>query len=184
MRYEDLLYIDLDFLADKHEEITGIAPKTVISKNEGMDAQVGISFLKSGLHSQVTKQFTASSQAMLKAVSASLEKYSPHIHNLETGSKPVNGWITGKLGIGQWGENKNSDRELNVFFEVKSGGYRYTLLPKNEYFLASIEALEMISPALQRFIKIPVRMLCKTLYPLPDISTIVVAPYLLLADNG
>lgn len=72
MTYEELLYLDLDFLADKFEEITGTAPKTVISKNEGMDAQAGIAFLKSGLHSQVTKQFTSSSQTMLKSVSKNL----------------------------------------------------------------------------------------------------------------
>lgn len=184
MTYEDLLYLDLDFLADKHEEITGDAPKTIISKNEGMDAQAGISFLKSGLHSQVTRQFTTSSQTMLKVVQPSLEGYAVHDPNLEPGQKPINAWITGRLTIGQWGEDKNSESALNIFFEIKSGEYRYTLLPKNEYFLASIETLEIISPALQRWIQIPVRMLCKVLYPLPDIHTFVVTPYLLCASDG
>lgn len=184
MIYEDLLYLDLDFLADKHEEVTGTAPKTVISKSEGMDAQAGISFLKSGLNSQVTRQFTTSSQAMLKALCSEFEDYLTHNPSFEPGQKPINVWVEGKLTIGQWGEDKNSENALNVFFEVKSEGYRYTLLPKNEYFMANIEALEVISPALQRWIQIPVRMLCKILYPLPDIHTFVVAPYLLCASNG
>ncbi|KAA8993877.1 hypothetical protein FJU30_26415 [Affinibrenneria salicis] len=184
MTYEDLLYLDLDFLADKNEEATGVAPKTIISKNEGMDAQAGISFLKSGLHSQVTRQFTTSTQAMLKVVKSSLEDYATHDPNLEPGQKPINVWVKGKLTIGQWGENKNSENALNIFFEVKNDDYRYTLLPKNEYFLANIEALEIISPALQRWIQIPVRMLCKILYPLPDIRTFVVTPYLLCANDS
>ena len=184
MIYEELLYLDLDFIADKYEEITGTAPRTVISKNEGMDAQIGISFLKSGLHSQVTKQFTSSSQAMLKSVAESLESYPKHACSFELGQKPINAWVEGRLTIGQWGEDKNSDTALNVFFEIKSGNHRYSLLPKNEYFLANIEALEIISPALQRWIQIPVRMLCKVLYPLPDIETFVVAPYVLCATDG
>ncbi|EPF1451474.1 hypothetical protein [Pseudomonas aeruginosa] len=184
MIYEDLLYLDLDFLADKHEEATGTAPKTIVSKNEGMDAQAGISFLKSGLHSQVTRQFTISSQAMLKVVKSTLEGYATHDPNLEPGQKPINVWVNGRLTIGQWGEDKNSESALNIFFEVKSGDYRYTLLPKNEYFLASIETLEIISPPLQRWIQIPVRMLCKILYPLPDIQTFVVTPYLICTNDG
>lgn len=184
MEYEDFLYLDLDFLADKYENITGTAPRTVISKNVGMDAQAGISFLKSTLHSQVSKQFTTSSQAMLKAVRSNLESYSIHDQNLDPGQKPTNFWVEGKLTIGQWGKDKNSENALNVFFEVKSGNYRYSLLPKNEYFMANVETLEIISPALQRWIQIPTRMLCKILYPLPDIKTFVVTPYLLCASNG
>lgn len=184
MTYEELLYLDLDFLADKYEEITGTAPKTVISKNEGIDAQAGIAFLKSGLHSQVTRQFTSSSQAMLKSVAQSLESYPEHLANFEPGRKPINAWVKGRLTIGRWGEDKNSDTALNVFFEVNAEDRRYSLLPKNEYFVANVEALEIISPALQRWIQIPVRMLCKVLYPLPDIKTFVVTPYLLCATDG
>lgn len=152
MTYEELLYLDFDFLADKYEEITGTAPKTIVSKNEGMDAQAGISFLKSGLHSQVTRQFTTSSQVMLKATADTLECYPKHDTNLKPGQKPTNVWVKGRLTIGQWGDDKNSKEALNVFFEVKAGDYRYSLLPKNEYFLANVEALEIISPALQRWI--------------------------------
>jgi hypothetical protein len=135
--FEDLLYLDLDFLADKYEEVTGIAPKTVISKNEGLDAQAGISFLKSGIHSQVTRQFTTSSQAMLKAIGSSLKDYPTHQANLDPGQKPINVWVDGKLTIGQWGEEKNSESALNVFFEVKTGvaDQRYTLLPKKRVLL-------------------------------------------------
>jgi len=35
---------------------------------------------------------------------------------------------------------------------------------------------------LRRYIQIPLRIFCKVLYPLPDIKTIVVVPYLILAD--
>ncbi len=185
MIYEELLYLDLDFLADKYEEITGTAPKTVISKNEGMDAQAGIPlFLKSGLHSQVTKQFTSSNQTMLKTVTLSLKNFPEHIPNLKPGQKPMIAWIKGSLTIGQWGDEENSETALNVFFEVTSRDHRYSLLSKNEYFLANIDALEIISPALQRYIQIPVRMLCKVLYAQPDTKIFVVTPYLLCATDG
>lgn len=185
MHFEDLLYLDLDFLADKFEEETGTAPKTVISKNEGMEAHAGFSFLKSGLHSQVTRQFVSSSQTMLSAVESKLAAYPDYKVSFESGHKPTNAWIKGRLTIGQWGDDeKNSKTALNVFFEVKAGEDRFALLPKNEYFLANLEALEIISPALQRWIQIPVRVLAKVLYPLPDIQTVVVTPYIILAADA
>ena len=184
MNYEDVLYLDLGFLADKFEEKTGLAPRTVISRNEGMDAQAGIPFLKSSLHSQVTKQFTSSNQTMLKATSQIFDEFPKFTPNLKPGLKPCNAWVEGRLTIGQWGDEKNSKEAINVFFEVKSGDHSYSLLPQNQYFLANLEALEVISPALQRYIQIPVRMLCKVLYPLPDIKTFVVTPYLIRATDG
>lgn len=184
MNYEELLYLDLDFLADKFEESTGTAPKTVISKNEGIEAQAGISFLKSGLHSQVTRQFTTSAQTMLKSIAGDLEIYPAHTPSFEAGQKPTNAWVKGSLTIGRWSKDETTEQTQNVFFEVIAGSHRYSLLPKNEYFLSNIETLEIISPALQRWIQIPVRMFCKALYSLPDIKTFVVAPYLLCATDG
>ena len=184
MHYEDVLYLDLDFLSDIYEVKTNVAPRTVISRKEGMNAEAGIPFLKSGLNSEVTKQFTSSGQAMLKEVSESLEKYSRHSPNFLPGTKPATAWVQGALTVGRWGEQKNSEKSLNIFFEVKANDTRYSLLPKNQYFMSGLEALEIISPALQRFIQIPVRMLCKVLYPVPDIKTFVVTPYLIIAADG
>ena len=39
MKYDQLLYLDAEFLSEKYEEQTGVAPNTVVSKNEGMKAQ-------------------------------------------------------------------------------------------------------------------------------------------------
>jgi len=183
MEYDNLLYLDIDFLSEKYEEVTGIAPNTVISKNEGMDAQAGIPFLKSKLHSQVTKQFSASNQVMLKATKKCLDQYPKATHAMEIGLAPKNCWVEGELSIGQWGKEENSERALNVFYEIKADEITYSLLPQNEYFLANLQALEIISPALQRHINIPVKMLCKLLYPLPDIKTIVSTPYIILTNG-
>jgi hypothetical protein len=184
MQFDDVLYLDLDFLADKYERTSGTAPRTVISRSAGMDAEAGIPFLKSGLNSQVTKQFTSSARTMLEAVEKALEKYLPHSPVLHPGVKPCNAWVGGSLSIGRWGSEKNSEQSMNVFFEVRANECCYSLLPKNESFFANIEGLEVISPALQRYIQIPVRMLCKVLYPLPDIKTFVVTPYLIFAAEG
>lgn len=183
MEYDTLLYLDVDFLSEKYEEVTGVAPNTVISKNEGMDAQAGITFLKSKIHSQVTKQFSASNQVMLKAIKKCLEQYPEATHEMDVGLAPKNCWVEGTLSIGQWGDEKNSETALNQFFEIKAGEIAYSLLPQNEYFLANLQVLEIISPALQRHINIPVKMLCKLLYPLPDINTIVSTPYVILTND-
>ena len=183
MNFDDVFYLDVDFLAIKYEEETGVAPKTVVSKNEGMDAQAGISWLKSKIHSQVTKQFTSSNLIMIKAIETVLEQYPTHPPRLEAGTPSINAWVKGRLTIGEWGDEPNSEIATNVFYEVKVGEFRYSLLPQSEYFLANLQALETISPALRRFIQIPVKMLCKVLYPLPDIKTFVVTPYLIMANG-
>lgn len=183
MDYDNLLYLDVDFLADQYEQETGIAQGTVISRNEGMNAEAAIPFLKSGIQSHVTKQYSASSYAMLKAVNGRLEKQGIFSPVPEKGLTPRTAWIEGHLTIGQWGSDPNSQKALNVFFELKSGDYRYSLLPRKEYFFANLETLEIISPALQRFIWIPVRTLCRILYYLPDIKTFVIAPYVIEAGH-
>ena len=141
MEYDELLYLDVEFLSEKYEEQTGVAPNTVVSKNEGMKAQAGIPFLKSGLHSQVTKQYSSSNQTMLRAVLKSIEEYPVFEPNLEPGLRPCNVWVEGSFSIGQWGEEPNSKEAVNVFFEVESGEFCYSLLPQNEYFLANLETL-------------------------------------------
>lgn len=183
MSFDDILYLDVDFLALKYEEKTGIAPRTLVSKNEGIDAQAGISWLKSKMHSQVTKQFTSSNMVMINSVEPVLNAYPTHKPDLELGTPSINAWVEGRLAIGQWGDEPNSEVAINIFYEVKVGELRYSLLPQSEYFLANLQALETISPALRRFIQIPVKMLCKVLYPLPDIKTYVVTSYLIRANS-
>lgn len=186
MKFDDLLYLDPEFLSEKYEEKTGVAPNTMLSRNEGMKAELGISFLKSGLNSQITKQYSTSIKTMFNASSKLLEKYSKNQPDLTPGMKPINTWIEGKLSIGQWPENKQKPipvEELNTFFEILSDKITYALLPQEEYFRGNIEALKIITPALQRFIDIPVKVLCKVLYPLPDIKTFVATPYIIIATN-
>jgi len=176
--------MDIDFLADQYEEITGLSPDVAISKSEGMKASAGIPFLKSVLHSQVTKQYKVSNRAMLKAIESKIDfPNQPKDHFMELGFKPTNVWVMGNLSIGQWGNEDNSEKALNKFFEIKSGKITYSLLPRQEYFVSNIEALEIISPALQRYINIPVRALGKALYSLPDITTIVFTPYVIIATE-
>ena len=120
VNYEDVLYLDLDFLSDIYEAKTDIAPRTVISRKEGMNAEAGIPFLKSGLNSELTKQFTASGQTMLKEVAKPLEKYLEHSPNFQPGKKPATVWVQGALTVGRWGEQENTEKSLNIFFEVKA----------------------------------------------------------------
>ena len=182
---DDILYMDIDFLADKYEKVTGISPHTVISRNEGMNASIGIPFLKSGLNSQVTKQYKVSNQVMLKAIEKGINNYNLNPSDIiDKYFKPINIWIEGELSIGSWGEEGISEKGINRFYEVKVDEITYSLLPKQEYFAANLEILEIISPALQRYINIPVRLLGKALYGLPDIRTVVITPYIMIARDA
>lgn len=184
MNLDNILYLDVDFLTNKYEEETGMAPNTLLSKDEGMNAQAGVSFLKSKLHSQITKQFSTSSRVMLKAIDANLKNYPPHEPDLNPGIAPVNAWIEGYLTIGNWSRNKDGKGPVtDVFYEIVTNEIRYSLLPQSEYFLANLGALENVSEGLRRYIKIPVKALCKVLYPLPDIKFIVATPYIIKANG-
>ncbi|MDF7809603.1 hypothetical protein P4E94_19350 [Pontiellaceae bacterium B12219] len=186
MNFEDLLYLDPEFLSEKYEEKTGVPPNTMHSRNEGMKAGIGAYFLKSELHSQLTKQYSTSIQTMFKASQKLLEEYPCEPLELTPGIKPQNLWITGKLTVGHWKKKEGveiPDDKRNTFFEIDSNGVTYALLPQNEYFRGNVDTLTIITPALQRFIDIPVKALCKVLYPLPDIATFVATPYIITANQ-
>lgn len=186
MKFDDLLYLDPEFLSEKYEEKTGIPPNTMLSRNEGMSGGMSAYFLKSELHSQLTKQYSTSIQTMFKATQELLDEYPKSQPELTPGIKPNNLWVTGKLTVGHWKKNDDveiPEGQMNTFFEIDSEEVTYALLPQKEYFRSNIDALEIITPALQRFIDIPVKCLCKVLYPLPDIKTFVATPYIIISNQ-
>jgi len=146
-----------------------------------MDAQAGITFLKSKLYSQITKQFNFSNQKMLDETNKTIETYPVFEMNLTPGFLPKNVWVEGKFSIGEWHEAKGEI--VNTFYEVISDKTSFTLLLKEEYFLANLDILKKMGPGFLRYIQIPVKMLCKVLYPLPDIKYIIATPYLIKTND-
>lgn len=60
-----LVYMDIGYMADLFEVVTGESPKTQISKNQGGKAGTNIPFFSAEVSAQETRSFTVSSFQML-----------------------------------------------------------------------------------------------------------------------
>jgi len=65
---DNLVYLDVEFVALKYEEITGEAPSSRLTRTEGMKAGIGIPVLSAGVHTQETRSYQLSSLGMLKKI--------------------------------------------------------------------------------------------------------------------
>ena len=75
IKLHDLIYLDVEFVALRYEEITGDAPSSQFTKTEGMKAGLKIPVLSAGVHTQETRSYQLSSLGMLKKIWGDLSKY-------------------------------------------------------------------------------------------------------------
>ena len=68
---QNLVYMDIGYMADLFEVVNGESPKTIISKNQGGKAGTAIPFFSAEVSAQETRSFTVSSFGMI-------EKLLPH----------------------------------------------------------------------------------------------------------
>ena len=99
----------LSLRAIEHEEITGEAPSSQLTRTEGMKAGLGIPVLSAGVHTQETRSYQLSSLGMLKNIWETLEKYPSFDKNIyDTINKPQIVWVQGRITVSIWGNPKHS----------------------------------------------------------------------------
>ncbi len=181
VKSEDIIYLDSEFVSLKYEELTNESPTILITKEQGMGAGVGIPFLKSDLHSKEVKQYKISTYKMWLKIAKEMNQYpSFQPGNFSAAQTPITAWINGTLSTGEWTKGENEKDHINVFFEIQDNLATYALLICDEYFSSNFNTLQVLTPALQRYIQIPVQALVKVFYALEDIKTYVVCPYVIL----
>ncbi|WP_054691343.1 hypothetical protein [Desulfosarcina cetonica] len=179
-KLDNLIYLDVEFIALKYEEITGNAPSSQLTRTEGMKAGLGIPVLSAGVHTQETRSYQLSSLGMLKRIWMDLEKYSSFEKNIHaTIEKPQIFWVQGHITVSIWGNPKDKDEKYSYFQMLDKDNTDFSLVTKGEYTSSGYDSLLEISPAIQNNINIPVNALVKILYHSTVGKSFVSTPFLI-----
>lgn len=180
-KLDNLIYLDVEFVALKYEEITGNAPSSQLTRTEGMKAGLGIPVLSAGVHTQETRSYQLSSLGMLKKIWGNLEKYpSFEKNNHATIEKPEISWVQGYITVSIWGDPKDKDEKHTYFQMLDKDNTDFSLVTKGEYTSSGYDSLFDISPAIQNNINIPVNALVKILYHSTAGKSYVSTPFLIV----
>lgn len=179
---DNLVYLDVEFVALKYEEITGEAPSSRLTRTEGMKAGIGIPVLSAGVHTQETRSYQLSSLGMLKKIWWSLEKYPSFDKNMHsTINKPQIFWVQGHITVSIWGKPKGQDEKYTYYQMLDDkDNTDFSLLTKSEYTSSGYDSLFEVSPAIQNNINIPVSALVKILYYSTVGKSFVSSPFLIV----
>ncbi len=178
---DKLIYLDIDFISSKYEEITKNPPTTQITKTEGIKAGAGLSFINAGIHSQESKTFKLSSHQMLKDIYEELKVYPAfEPKNFENHQGTQIAWLEGQFTLGSWGEKDTTESSAYWLYEIRSKNAHYSLITQTQYFSPGFGSLLSIDTVLRNCIDIPVKVLAKLLYSVENIKSFVACPYLII----
>ncbi len=183
---DSIVYVDVEFIAQKYEEVTGIPAQSVMTRTEGGQAGVRIPFASAGVHTQESRSYPVSSTKMLQEVFDKLKTSygSIDFDVWENGKGSCLGWIKGSLTVGEWVRKVNQEeKERHKYYELHCGSKRVCLLPRSDYFYPGFSDLLAQSEALMSNIDFPVLMLVRALYYAQVSRTHVCVPLLAL-ENG
>lgn len=176
---DTLVYLDLDFVARKYEEIVGRDPNAKTARTEGASAGVKALFATGGVSTSETVSYSVTSRQMLGGVWDELQRCYKELESFENnkGTKLV--WVSGTLTIAEW-KSHDSKEPGYEFYELRCESGRVALLTNVQYFAAGFALALSASSALKGNISIPVRCLIRMLWYVEDASNYVASPYVVL----
>jgi hypothetical protein len=126
VKYEDIVYLDTEFLYSKYEELTGKKAIVSLSKTEGGNAGLNIPVLSGRISTRTTKCFKTSPETALSKLIKDFRKI-PKLGKNE--SEEILVWISGNMSIGEWVNKKNNIQLDNEeVIEIKFDERLITLL--------------------------------------------------------
>jgi hypothetical protein len=181
---DKLVYLDIEYISLKYEEITKNPPVSTFTKTEGGKVGIGIPFINAGVHTYESRTYSLSSVAMLKKVYKELGKYKPFVPKEFKNSKGSSiFWIDGSLTLGRWTDRETGDTSCELF-EIYQGKHHVSLLTKNDYFYPGFASMLAMDRVLKFNIDIPVRTLAKVLYYADPCKSFVAAPFIIFEIVG
>lgn len=176
---DQLVYLDLDFIARKYEELTGNDPSEKRTRSEGANAGIKAYFANAGVSVTESIAYGVTSRQMLMAIWDTLQTRYKTFDGFENyvGTKVL--WVTGKLTIAEWKDSK-SESPGYEFYELHHANKRMAFLPQDSYFAAGFLKALSASSALKGSISIPVRCLARVLWNVEDAKNYVACPYVIV----
>ncbi len=178
---DKLIYLDLDFISRKYEEMQGVDPKAKTTKTEGGLAAIGVCFLKVGVSTQESTTYSITSRKMLHCVWSRLNENYKNFEKFENheGTKFV--WVEGNLTLGKWSDENKWGYELSNFNKKKE---KINFRLENSYFSAGFSKVFEISDALISNVGIPVRCLTRIMWRVDAAKSYVASPYIIIENNA
>ncbi len=116
---DKLIYLDVEFISRKYEELTGTNPSESITKQEGAQAGIKALFMNAGVHTQESRSYTVTSREMLQAVwtkiAESYPSFDENTFNNYQGTSIA--WLSGELTIGEW-TKRGGEEPGHEFFQL------------------------------------------------------------------
>lgn len=179
--FEKLLYLDRDFISSKYEYEEGVAPDTVISKAESINAVAKAFLFSGGASASESKSYKISTIGMLQKLERKFEKY-PDFDPLSfsLGSPSQICWIEGNLTIHTVKrtrhtttitligpppkDKKNKGPELlgeESYYAVEGEKYKFALVPTVEYWVSGVAAFQDLIDNVIGPLDIPIKALLR-----------------------
>ncbi len=180
---DKLIYLDLDFIARKYEELIGEDPAAKRTHAEGANAGIKAFFANAGVSVTESVSYSLTSRQMLSAIWEHLSKSYPNFKTFENykGTKLL--WLRGALTLAEW-KSRGNDEPGYEFYQLNIGNERMAFVPNEQYFAAGFSKVLGASSALKGNVSIPVRCLARVLWHVDDAKNYVACPYVIVEDDA
>lgn len=163
---QNLIYLDVAYIADMYEASTGESPRTVISRSEGKKAAASAYVFSADVSAQETRSYSVSSISMLQTLLESLDReqlLNPDLFSSEMPS--TYGWAEGELTVfearssvrsNETGQEKITGEDQLYQIRLK-GRKGYALITTPEYFSSGFGNFVKLQKTVLKVMSIPVR---------------------------
>lgn len=181
LQYDDIVYLDNEFLYAHYEKLTGKKPIVSLSKSEGGEAGVQLPVLGSKISTMTTKQYKASTIKILEKV---LKKADRQFLKPDELNGNELGWIKGDISVGKWRKRKNFEvTAQEEVVELNYENWLFTMLYQPECFLPGYSALITGGTIVRGRISFPVEVYGKVVKKDNPIQTIFLIPFIIIRNS-
>ncbi len=178
---DKLVYLDLEFVSRKYEEIRNIDPSSKVTAQVRASGSVRAFFATVGASTQESRTYSITSREMIISIWPELGRTYEKFTTFENYRGTKIQWVAGDLTIGEW-RGCGSEQPGYEYFELKVDGRRMAFLAQEAYFSAGFEQVFRASPVLKGNIGIPVRCLARIMWHAVDAGNFVCCPYLIVEN--
>ncbi len=177
-----LIYLDLEFISRKYEEIFDENPSSIITKQEGGSAGVKAFFANAGITTQESRSFSITSRQMLHALWKQLNQQYENLVQFDNYQGTDIAWINGSLTLGEWRDSGSKEPGYE-FYQLNHDSEQTAFLTEESYFSAGFAKIFGASVALKGNIGIPVKCLARIMWHVEDAKNYVACPYIIVESS-
>ena len=179
---DNLVYLDLEFVSRKYEELVGANPHEKITKQEGASAGLKAFFATAGLSTQESRSYSITSRQMLHALWPGILDNYDDFGAFENYKGTRIAWMKGDLTLGEWRDSEKREPGYE-FYQLIHNSQRTAFLADPSYFSAGFSKIFGASPAFKGNVGIPVMCLARVMWHVDDARNFVACPYVIVESR-